>query len=130
VNDQWAPVGVTFSVTKLKKGSFQGQIAITNLSPDPISPWRLTFKFPGTIRAIWNARVTSRVGNVWKVKNVGANKTIAAGATATFLFNATPKKAKAPRAFVFNGKPVQPVNPALPTLSVADQAADVRTGRN
>lgn len=102
-----APVscGATYALTNSWPGGFQAQVTLTNTGTSAISPWSLTWTFPGDqkISSLWNASYAQSGENV-TVTAQSYNATLAAGASLTVGFtgsyasNDTP-----PTAFDVNG---------------------------
>ena len=59
---------------------FTGNLTITNTGSAPINGWTLSFDFVGSISSIWNASITSQVGNQYVIQNASYNAVIGAGA--------------------------------------------------
>lgn len=69
---------------------FTGQITLRNSGTTTINDWVLEFNFNGQISDIWNAKVVSHVGTRYVVQNAGYNGVLAAGASTSFGFTASP----------------------------------------
>ena len=82
--------GFQFAVTSDWGSGFGGQITATNTGSTVITNWQLGFDFPGQISSIWNATITSHVGNHYIIQNAGWNSTIQPGANVTIGFNGSP----------------------------------------
>ncbi len=82
--------GFQFSVTSDWGTGFGGQIIATNTGSTAITNWQLGFDFPGQISSIWNATITSHVGNHYVIQNAGWNSTILPGANVTIGFDGSP----------------------------------------
>ena len=82
--------GFQFSVTSDWGTGFGGQIIATNTGSTAITNWQLGFDFPGQISSIWNATITSHIGNHYVIQNAGWNSTILPGANVTIGFNGSP----------------------------------------
>lgn len=107
VNDDWGS-GFTAAVT-------------VTAGPSGLDGWTVEFDSPAQISNIWNAKVVSRVGNHYVIRNESYNAKVAAGQTVSFGFQASPGGGSATATnFVVNG---QPAGGAQPTLSVADAQA-------
>ncbi len=119
---------------------FTATITLTNTGTTPINGWKLAYDFPFAITNIWNATVTSKIGNTTTMQDAGYNATIAAGASITFGFNGSPGNVKAgPTNWTLNSVPISasfngvatsnpppasnPVNP--PTISIANSSVQV-----
>lgn len=91
-NDDTAPPtgNIQFQVTSDWGSGFTGQITMRNGGTTPLTNWVLEFDFPATVTSIWNASVASHVGNQYVIQAVAWNSTIAAGASTSFGFNASP----------------------------------------
>ncbi|MDX6395498.1 MAG: endoglucanase [Streptosporangiaceae bacterium] len=94
-----------YSLTNSWVGGFQGQIVLTNTGSSPISPWSLTWTFPGDqkIGSMWTASFTQSGENVTAV-NESYNATIAPAGSVTIGFTGTfTSSDAAPTAFAVNG---------------------------
>ena len=112
---------VDFRVTSDWGSGFGGSVAVTNLGPDPVAGWNLEFDFDRTIDSIWNARVGSRAGNHYSLRDAGYNSAIPVNGTVSFGFNGSPGNVTVfPANYKLNGVPV---GAAAPTLSVNDVRA-------
>ncbi len=90
LNTPPASGSITFTNTSDWGTAFNGQIDIKNTGSTAVSNWVLDFDFVGQITSIWNATMSSHVGNHYKVAPATWNSTIAAGTTASVGFTATP----------------------------------------
>jgi endoglucanase len=102
-----APVAcqAVYSLTNSWAGGFQGQIVLTNTGSTAISPWSLTWTFPGDqkIGSMWTASYTQSGENVTAV-NESYNATIAPAGSVTIGFTGTfTSSDAAPTAFAVNG---------------------------
>ena len=102
-----APVScrAVYSLTNSWQGGFQGQIVLTNTGTAAISPWKLTWTFPGDqkIGSMWTASFTQSGENVTAV-NQSYNATIAPAGSVTIGFTGTfTSSDAAPTAFAVNG---------------------------
>ncbi|HEX9541586.1 MAG TPA: cellulase family glycosylhydrolase [Streptosporangiaceae bacterium] len=102
-----APVScrAVYSLTNSWPGGFQGQIVLTNTGTAAISPWKLTWTFPGDqkIGSMWTASFTQSGENVTAV-NQSYNATIAPAGSVTIGFTGTfTSSDAAPTAFSVNG---------------------------
>jgi endoglucanase len=94
-----------YSLTNSWAGGFQGQIVLTNTGAAAISPWSLTWTFPGDqkIGSMWTASYTQSGENVTAV-NEPYNATIAPAGSVTIGFTGTfTSSDAAPTAFAVNG---------------------------
>ncbi|HOB50133.1 MAG TPA: cellulase family glycosylhydrolase [Mycobacterium sp.] len=92
-----------------------GQSNLTN--------WTVEFDSPAKIVNIWNAQITSHVGDHYVITNMPYNGRVAAGRSTSFGFQATPGAiASAPTNMTVNGvavaTPTTP--PTAPAISIAD----------
>ena len=69
---------------------FSGLITIKNPGTTAVTNWSLSFDFPYQLYSVYDATITSHVGNLYVIQNGGWNSTIAAGGTASFGFNGSP----------------------------------------
>ncbi len=102
-----APVGCSaaYSLTNTWAGGFQAQIVLTNTGSSAISPWTLTWTFPGDqkISSMWTATYTQSGENV-TAANEPYNATIAPGGSVTIGFTGTYTSSDAsPASFAVNG---------------------------
>ena len=79
-----------FTVTSDWGTGFGGQITATNTGTTAITNWQLGFDFPGQITSIWNATISSHVGNHYIIQNAGWNSTIQPGANVSIGFDGSP----------------------------------------
>ena len=94
-----------YSLTNSWAGGFQGQVVLTNTGSTAISPWSLTWTFPGDqkIGSMWTASYTQSGENVTAV-NESYNATIAPAGSVTIGFTGTfTSSDAAPTAFAVNG---------------------------
>ena len=94
-----------YSLTNSWPGGFQGQIVLSNTGSAAISPWSLTWTFPGDqkIGSMWTASYTQSGENVTAV-NQSYNATIAPAGSVTIGFTGTFTSSDAsPTAFAVNG---------------------------
>ena len=94
-----------YSVTNTWAGGFQAQIVLTNTGSSTISPWSLTWTFPGDqkISQLWNATYTQSGEQVTATAE-SYNATIAPSGTMTVGFTGTfTSSDAAPTAFSVNG---------------------------
>lgn len=102
-----APVSckADYSLTNSWAGGLQGQVVLTNTGTGAISPWTLTWTFPGDqkIGSMWTATYTQS-GEQITATNEPYNATIAAGGSVTIGFTGTFTSSDAsPTAFSVNG---------------------------
>jgi hypothetical protein len=117
-----------FKVTSDWGSGYNGQITVRNSSPAALDNWQLEFDYAGTISSIWDAKITSRVGNHYVVQNAGYNKLLPAGGTVAFGFTASPGNVVAgPTNFVL--KNVGGANPGGPNQAPIAAADAAFTGR-
>ena len=109
VGDNWGS-GFTGSMTV--PGGSQG-----------LQGWTLEFDATFNITNIWNADIVSHVGNHYVIRSASWNANVAAGAQASFGFQATSgANGTTATGFTLNGATdiPPPPPPVLPTLSIAD----------
>ncbi|MCB0923928.1 MAG: cellulase family glycosylhydrolase [Mycobacterium sp.] len=93
-----------------------GQSNLTN--------WTVEFDSPAKIVNIWNAQITSHVGDHYVITNMPYNGRVAAGRSTSFGFQATPGAiASAPTNLTVNGVAV--ANPTTPPVAPAISIADL-----
>jgi endoglucanase len=102
-----APVSceAVYSLVNSWPGGFQGQVVLTNTGTSAISPWSLTWTFPGNqqISSMWTASYTQSGENVTAV-NESYNATIAPSTSVTIGFTGTYTTSDAsPTSFSVNG---------------------------
>ena len=102
-----ASCSAVYSLTNSWAGGFQAQIVVTNTGSSAISPWTLTWTFPGDqqISQLWNATFTQSGEQVTATAEsynatIAPSGTVTIGFTGTFTSNDT-----APTAFSVNGTP-------------------------
>jgi aryl-phospho-beta-D-glucosidase BglC (GH1 family) len=111
---------------------FQSSIDLINTNSPPVNNWRLEFDFPRSITQIWNAKITSHVGNHYIIDNLGYNGTIATNSTVGFGFlGALGNVTSTPTNYVLNGVPIGGGGGTpLPTLSINDVTVTEGDGSN
>jgi chitinase len=67
-----------------------GEITVKNTGATAVTNWSLAFTLPGTIDAMWNAKVVGRAGTRYVVAPEDWAKTIPAGGSVTIGFNSSP----------------------------------------
>ena len=102
-----APVACSaaYSLTNTWPGGFQAQIVLTNTGSSTISPWTLTWTFPGDqkITSMWTATYTQSGENV-TAANEPYNATIAPGGSVTIGFTGRfTSSDSSPTSFAVNG---------------------------
>jgi endoglucanase len=102
-----APVSceAAYSLVNSWSGGFQAQIVLTNTGTSAITPWSLTWTFPGDehISSMWTASYTQSGENV-TATNESYNATIAPSASVTIGFTGTYTNSDAaPTSFSVNG---------------------------
>lgn len=123
LEDRCVPAGVLadYAVTQDWGSGFQGQIKLLNQQTTSVTNWKLEFDYTASISSIWDAKVTSKVGNHYTVTNAGWNSTLAAGGAVQFGFVAGPgNTGQKPTGYKLNGVPLDGGTPAVPALSVTD----------
>ena len=94
-----------YSVTNSWAGGFQAQIVLTNTGSSAISPWALTWTFPGDqkISSLWDASYTQSGEQVTATAE-SYNATLAPAGTVTIGFTGTfTASDSAPTTFAVNG---------------------------
>lgn len=80
-------------VNFLKRSSWSSgyvmDATVKNTGTTAMNGWTLEFELAGDITNIWGAKIVSRTGNRYVIQGESWNSTIAAGASATFGFQAT-----------------------------------------
>jgi aryl-phospho-beta-D-glucosidase BglC (GH1 family) len=120
----------TYSVASNWGSGHTANVAVTAGSTK-LTGWTVEFDTPATIVNIWNAKITSHVGNHYVISNAPYNAALAAGQTTSFGYQATPGAAVSkPTNIKVNGVPTgTSTPPAVPTISVADvTVAEGNTG--
>ena len=114
-----APVdpAVSFEVTSDWGSGFNGDVTVTNTQAAAVTDWTVSFDFDGEISSLWNGEIVSRSGSTYTVKNAPWNGSLAAGASASFGFTASPGGAAAVlrNVAVILGGVVAPVPAPAPT---------------
>jgi GH18 family chitinase len=65
---------------------FQGEVRVNNLSSVPASNWRVEFNCPHNLTPIWDAVITSHVGNHYVVNGTSTTQNIPANQSIVFGF--------------------------------------------
>jgi endoglucanase len=93
-----------YSVTNTWSGGMQAQVTVTNTGTSNISPWTLTWTFPGDekINSLWNATFTQS-GEQITATAESFNATIAPAGSVTVGFTASATNSAAPTTFAVNG---------------------------
>lgn len=123
LEDRLAPaVVVEYTVTQNWGSGFQGQIKLINQDATSVPDWRLQFDFAANLTSVWDAKVTSHVGDRYVVNNAGWNSALPANGMVSFGFVGNPGNLPfAPSNYVLNGVPLGGGGtPSQPALSVAD----------
>jgi len=105
-NDDAPPstVNFVFQVTSDWGSGFTGQITAKNTTTQALNNWKLEFDFAANITTIWNASITSHVGNHYVIQGASWNNSLAPGASVNFGFNGSPGGAiAAPSNFTWSG---------------------------
>ena len=102
-----APVSchIAYSLTNSWSTGFQAGVTLTNTGTSPLTPWSVTWTFPGDqkITQMWTA-VFTQTGEAVTASNEPYNATIAAGANVTFGFTGSFSASNAnPTGFKVNG---------------------------
>ena len=111
-----------------------GFVADLELDVDQaVNGWRISFELDADIDNIWNARIVSRVGNVYTIESLSYNAELPAGGTAGFGFTASgTDTAIDPASVAINGQPAGDgggdPQPVLPTVAVGDLVASEEGG--
>jgi aryl-phospho-beta-D-glucosidase BglC (GH1 family) len=114
---------VQFRVVNDWGSGFQASVSVTNTRSVPISGWTIEFDFAPSLTSVWDAKLVSRQGAHYVLKDAGYDSVIAPGATQSFGFLASPgRPASPPSSYIFNGVPVGQDTPP-PTISIADASA-------
>jgi hypothetical protein len=90
LNTPPASGSVTFKVTSDWGLAFNGEIDIQNSGTTSVTNWTLDFDLAGQISSIWNASISSHVGNHYKIIPASWNTSISPGTTAAIGFTAGP----------------------------------------
>jgi hypothetical protein len=126
LEDRLAMAGVMagYAVTQDWGSGFQGQISLQNQTSASVANWRLEFDYAAKITSIWDAKITSQVGNHYVVTNAGWNSNLAAGSSVSFGFVAQGNVPANPIHYVLNGVSLDgaqpPAPPPLPNISILD----------
>lgn len=94
---------IDFSLVKDWGSGFEGQISITNNSPNNIDSWTLAFDFPNPINNIWDAEIESSGNGSYIIKNTAWNRELSAGETITFGFTGYNSVTSEPQNFDLDG---------------------------
>jgi hypothetical protein len=110
----------SFALTSDWGSGFGGQVTISNTQATPVSNWSLAFDWDRAITSIWDASITSHVGNRYVISNSGYNATIAAKSSVSFGFNGAAGNVgnDVPANYVLNGAPLGSAAP--PAISIGN----------
>ncbi|GAA0250426.1 hypothetical protein GCM10010492_58240 [Saccharothrix mutabilis subsp. mutabilis] len=114
-----APCEVRYRVTTEWGGGSTTEVTVTNNGSTAVDGWALGWSFPADQRVTdaWNATLTQAGAAVTAV-NVAYNRTIPAGGSTSFGFNATHSGGNTtPTAFTLNGTPCGGTSPTTTTTS-------------
>lgn len=104
-----------FKVTDDWGSGYVAELTVTNKTATPLTNWTVAFDFGHGIGSSWNATQTNKTGNRYTFAAPDWNKTLAAGASATFGFSGTPGNVKSkPTNLVLSGTPGSDVPPPPP----------------
>ncbi len=113
-------VSAVYSVTNSWNSGFQADLKLVNNQSASVSPWKLEFDLPANITSIWNAKVSSHVGNHYTLVGASWDANLPGGSAVDLGFVATGAVA-APSSYLLNGAPLGgPLPPPSPTVSIAD----------
>lgn len=99
---------------------FQAQIQLNNQQSSNINNWTVEFDFAANITSIWDAKITSHVGNHYVITNAGWNTTLSASGSVSFGFVASPGNTTArPTNLKLNGVPLDGSNVPNPSPSIS-----------
>jgi hypothetical protein len=103
---------------------FGGEISITNTASTAINNWSLSFNWDRSITEIWDASVSSHVGNAYTIKPASYDSTIPAGGSVEFGFNGATGNVGTddPTGYTLNG--VALGTATAPTLSAANASVN------
>jgi chitinase len=115
---------------------FVGQMTVS-AEDEPLHGWTLEFDAAFAITGLWGAELVAHVGNHYVIRNLAWNADVAAGASASVGFQATPGAGgTAATGLTVNGSSVpESVDVAaaaavLPTLTIADASVAEGSARN
>jgi hypothetical protein len=80
----------TVTVVNQWATGFQAEVRITNPAPTALTNWVLEMDLAANITSLWDARIVSHVGPRYVIAGAAWNPHIAAGATLSFGFVASP----------------------------------------
>lgn len=72
---------INYTVVSDWKSGFNGEISLTNQSPEALTEWQLTFEFDNEISNIWNAQIIRHNGSTYCIKGLDYNQNLNAGET-------------------------------------------------
>ena len=103
---------------------YQAAVKVTNLDSTPVTKWKLEFDYASNISSLWDAQLSSHVGNHYLVAAPGWAQDIPGKGSVTFGFVAAPGTDRLPPFnYKLNGQSSGGTTPAptpvLPTLAVA-----------
>jgi len=107
---------VDFNIANDWGSGFTANLEIANNSSSNVNGWTLEFEAPFEITNIWGAEIVSQEGNLYTVRNLSYNSTLAADGTVSFGFNGSGDSLE-PTGYSLNGESIG-TSPSIPTLSV------------
>jgi chitinase len=113
---------VDYVLTNDWVSGYQASVKVTNLDSTPVTDWKLEFDYASNISSLWDAQLSSHVGNHYLVAAPGWTKDIPAKGSVTFGFVAAPGTDRLPPTnYKLNGQTSGGTTPAptLPALSVS-----------
>ncbi|MGI9178277.1 MAG: cellulose binding domain-containing protein, partial [Pirellulales bacterium] len=113
---------VSFAVTSDWGSGFNGNVTVRNTSGAASAGWTVAFDFDGQITTLWSGVIASQSGSHYTVRNEAWNGALAANASTTFGFTATPGGSAAVLrnlTLVGSGTPTPTPTP-LPGITVSD----------
>ena len=75
---------ITYTLSSYWSTGYNADIKLENISSSTIQNWYLGFSCDDEITNIWNAQISSHVGNQYVIKNAGWNQDIAVGGSVEF----------------------------------------------
>lgn len=110
-----------YTVTNSWTSGYQADLRLESQQAATISPWKLEFDLPANITSIWNATISSKVGNHYTIVGANWNNAIAGNGNVNFGFVANGSSTTKPANYVLNGESLGGTPaPTVPTLSVSD----------
>jgi hypothetical protein len=115
-------VTATYAVTNSWTSGFQAQLTLNNPQTTSVTNWKLEFDLAANITSIWDAQITSHVGNHYVITGASYDSTLPASGSVSFGFvAATTQGTPSPANYVLNGAPLGAnTPPVVPSLTIGN----------